>query len=100
MMKNHTVEPRFEHAMSVLGKRWSGLIIYSLLNGPVRSNKIQSTLGISGRLLSSRLKELEDQKIVQRKVYPEYPVRVEYSLTEKGQALEPAFNELKKWSNK
>lgn len=100
MMLNHTIEPRFEHAMSILSKKWNGLIIYLLLNGPVRSSKIQSTLGISGRVLSIRLKEFEEQEIIQRKVYPEYPVRVEYSLTEKGQALEPVFNELKRWSKK
>lgn len=98
-MRNHTVEPNFIHAMSILSKRWNGLIIYLLLNGPLRPSKIQVSIGISGRVLSSRLKELEKQKNIERKVYPDYPIRVEYSLTEKGRSLEPVFKELERWSN-
>lgn len=66
-MRNHTVEPNFIHAMSILSKRWNGLIIYLLLNGPLRPSKIQVSIGISGRVLSSRLKELEKQKILKEK---------------------------------
>lgn len=98
-MNNHTVEPRFEYAMNLLSKKWNGMIIYLLLNGPVRPSKIQLTLGISARMLSIRLKELEKQNIIQRKVYPEYPVVVQYCLTEKGQALKPVFKEVEKWAN-
>lgn len=98
-MENHSNE-RFKLAMRIFGKRWNGLIISLLLNGPIRPSGIRSTLGISGKVLSNQLKELEAEDIIERKVYPDYPVRVEYSLTEKGQALEPVFKELKKWSDK
>lgn len=90
--------PRFEKAMRMMGQRWTGLVIYQLLTGPQRFCSIESSLPISGRLLSERLKELEHEGIVKREVFPETPVRIEYSLTEKGMALEPLLRELEKWS--
>jgi DNA-binding HxlR family transcriptional regulator len=90
--------PRFEKAMRMMGQRWTGLVIYQLLSGPQRFCFIESSLPISGRLLSERLKELEQEGIVKREVFPETPVRIEYSLTEKGMALEPLLRELEKWS--
>jgi DNA-binding HxlR family transcriptional regulator len=90
--------PRFEKAMSLLSQRWTGLVIYQLLNGPRRFCTLESSMGISGRVLSERLKDLEIQGIVKREVYPETPVRIEYSLTEKGLALEPLMKEIEKWS--
>ncbi|MFG6116114.1 winged helix-turn-helix transcriptional regulator [Halobacillus sp. MO56] len=90
--------PKFEKAMSILSKRWTGLVIYQLLSGPQRFCTIESSIGISGRLLSDRLKHLEDEGIVKRDVYPETPIRIEYSLTEKGVALQPLMKELEKWS--
>jgi DNA-binding HxlR family transcriptional regulator len=82
----------------MMGQRWTGLVIYQLLTGPQRFCSIESSLPISGRLLSERLKELEHEGIVKREVFPETPVRIEYSLTEKGMALEPLLRELEKWS--
>ncbi|PLR84816.1 winged helix-turn-helix transcriptional regulator [Bacillus sp. V33-4] len=90
--------PRFEKAMSILSQRWTGLIIYQMLSGPQRFCTIESAIGVSGRLLSERLKELENQGIVNREVFPETPVRIEYSLTEKGLSLEPLMREIEKWS--
>lgn len=90
--------PRFEKAMKMIGQRWTGLVIYQLLTGPQRFCSIESSLPISGRLLSERLKELEQEGIVKREVFPETPVRIEYSLTEKGMALEPLLREVEKWS--
>ncbi|MFB6467097.1 winged helix-turn-helix transcriptional regulator [Cytobacillus sp. Hz8] len=98
-MKHHLLCPRFEKAMNILGQRWTGLIIYQLISGPQRFCHIESSLPISGRLLSERLKSLEKEGIVKRDVYPETPVRIEYSLTEKGRSLEPVLRELEKWSN-
>lgn len=74
------------------------MIIYQLLTGPQRFCTIESSIGISGRVLSERLKDLENQGIVKREVYPETPVRIEYSLTDKGLALEPLMSEIEKWS--
>ncbi|KOS66991.1 HxlR family transcriptional regulator [Lysinibacillus contaminans] len=90
--------PRLAKAMDLIGKRWTGLILYQLLDGPQRFNEIESALPISGRLLSERLKELEKEGLVVRKVYTEVPVRVEYSLTEKGQALEGAIRNIESWA--
>ncbi|HWL22719.1 MAG TPA: helix-turn-helix domain-containing protein [Ureibacillus sp.] len=97
-MKEICICPRLAKAMDLLGKRWTTLILYQLLEGPQRFNEIESSLPISGRLLSERLKELEKEGIVQRAVYSEVPIRVEYSLTEKGLALEGAIREIEKWS--
>lgn len=83
-----------------MSQRWTGLVIYQLLSGPQRFCSIESSLPISGRLLSERLKDLEQEGIVKREVFPETPVRIEYSLTEKGMALEPLMRELEKWSTK
>lgn len=90
--------PRFEKAMSLMSQRWTGLVIYQLLTGPKRFCTLESSMGISGRVLSERLKDLENQGIVKRDVYPETPVRIEYSLTEKGTALQPIMKEIEKWS--
>lgn len=97
-MKELTLCPRLSKAMELIGKRWTGLIIYQLLEGPKRFNAIEQSLPISGRLLSERLKELEKEDIVIRTMYSEVPVRVEYCLTDKGRALEAAIREIEQWS--
>lgn len=97
-MKETSLCPRMAKAMELLGKRWTTLILYQLLEGPQRFNEIESALPVSGRLLSERLKELEKEGLVERKVFLEVPIRVEYSLTDKGSALEGAIREVEKWS--
>ncbi|MBT2757353.1 winged helix-turn-helix transcriptional regulator [Mesobacillus foraminis] len=97
-MDQSLICPRFEKAMSLMSQRWTGLVIYQLLTGPKRFCTLESSMGISGRVLSERLKDLETQGIVKREVYPETPVRIEYSLTDKGLALEPIMKEIEKWS--
>ncbi|MER2108229.1 MAG: helix-turn-helix domain-containing protein [Solibacillus sp.] len=97
-MKETSLCPRLSKALDLIGKRWTALIIYQLLEGPQRFNAIEAALPISGRLLSERLKELEKEGIVGRKVYSEIPIRVEYSLTEKGRSLEATVREIETWS--
>ena len=97
-MNQSEICPRFEKAMGLLSQRWTGLVIYQLLTGSKRFCTLESSMGISGRVLSERLKDLETQGIVKREVFPETPVRIEYSLTDKGQALEPIIREIEKWS--
>jgi DNA-binding HxlR family transcriptional regulator len=93
--------PRFEAAFEFLGKRWTGLIIRSLLSGPKRFSDIQAIIpNLSARMLTERFKELEEQGIISRTVYPEMPVRIEYELTEKGKDLEKAMDEIQKWAEK
>ena len=90
--------PRYHQAIEIIGRRWTGAIIRALLAGDTRFSQIRSTIpGLSDRLLSERLKELEAEGIVERRVLDGSPVRVEYSLTEKGKALEPAVRALKDW---
>jgi len=90
--------PRFEKAMRLLSQRWTGMIIYQLLSGPQRFCNIEATVGISGKVLSERLKDLESEGIIKREIYPETPVRIEYSLTDKGLAFEPIMRDIEKWS--
>jgi DNA-binding HxlR family transcriptional regulator len=97
-MNKSQICPRFEKAMSIISQRWTGLVIYQLLTGPQRFSTIESAIGISGRVLSERLKDLEQEGIVKRDVFPETPVRIEYSLTEKGLSLEPLMKDIEKWS--
>ncbi|GAB7056512.1 helix-turn-helix domain-containing protein [Paenibacillus sp. YK5] len=98
-MEQSSLCPRFEKGMQIISKRWIGLIIHQLLSGPQRFCTIEDALpNISGRLLSERLKDLEHEGIVRREVFPETPVRIEYSLTKKGLALEPVIREIEKWS--
>lgn len=97
-MNESNLCPRLAKAMDLIGKRWTGLILYQLLDGPQRFNEIETALPVSGRLLSERLKELEKEGLVARKVYSEVPVRVEYSLTDKGWALEGAIRNIESWA--
>lgn len=94
----NTLCPRFEKGIQIASKRWACLIINQLLDGPQRFCAIETSLRISGRLLSERLKELEQEGIVQRMVYSETPVRIEYSLTDKGRAFEEVLRSLNNWS--
>ena len=75
-------------SFDLLGKRWSALIVQDLIGGPRRFREILGDLGrINDKVLSQRLKELEGRGIVKRRLFPEVPVRVEYTLTEKGRGL-------------
>ncbi|QGQ94615.1 transcriptional regulator [Paenibacillus psychroresistens] len=98
-MVEHQLCPKFEAAFEILGKRWTGLIIKVLLDGPKRFKDISESInGMSDRMLSERFKELEMTGILVRHVYPETPVRIEYELTEKGRALHFTMNEVQKWA--
>ena len=89
----------YHRAVELVGKRWTGAILSVLMDGPLRFSEIgQLVPDLSDRLLSERLKELETEGIVERRVIDETPVRVEYALTEKGRALEPAVAALKEWA--
>lgn len=85
--------------LDVIGTKWTFLIIRDLLiEGTLRfSDLLKSLEGISPKTLSLRLKELEEQGLLVRKVYPEVPPRVEYTLTERGRRLESVFIELKRF---
>jgi DNA-binding HxlR family transcriptional regulator len=93
--------PRFFHAVELVGRRWTGVILRTLLSGPARFHEIRDAIpDISDRMLSERLRELEAEGIVTRSVIPETPVRVEYALTEKGRSLEGAIVALGQWAER
>lgn len=92
---------RFHQAVELIGGRWTGAIIRTLLRGRTRYGLIKAAIpDITDRMLSERLKSLEAEGLVTRSVVPESPVRVEYELTEKGRSLEPALNELGQWAER
>ena len=92
---------RFHRASELIGRRWTGAIIFVLL----KSRCLFAVLGaaipdITDRMLSDRLRELEAEGIIERTVVPETPVRVEYALTKKGRALLPAIDAMTDWAHK
>lgn len=92
--------PKFEEAFQLLGKRWVGIIIRVLEAGPTRFNEIAEQIpDISKKMLTERLKDLEEQGMLKRDVTPTTPVRITYTLTEKGQAITPALTEVQKWAD-
>jgi len=94
--------PKLHEAVELIGKRWSGAIIVVLLEGGAMrfSGIAQAIPQLSDRLLSERMKELEARGIVERRVQPDSPARVEYELTEMGHELAPALQQLKSWSHR
>jgi DNA-binding HxlR family transcriptional regulator len=93
--------PHFHAAVEMIGKRWTGAIVCALTERPMRFGELgRAVPGLSDRLLSQRLRELEGQGIVRREVEAGTPVRVTYSLTEAGQDLQPAIGELKRWGRR
>jgi DNA-binding HxlR family transcriptional regulator len=92
--------PRYERAVQILGKRWTAMIVRTLLPRPRRFGEMTEVIGgLSDRLLSQRLKELESCGIVERRVYPETPVRIEYVLTEKGRHLQHVVEAIQRWAD-
>lgn len=93
--------PKFEDAFELLGQRWTGLIIRSLLNDQKRFSDILATIpNMSARMLTKRFKELEEQGIVIRTVYSETPVKIEYKLTKKGKDLSKVMDKVQEWADK
>ena len=94
--------PRLHETVELVGKRWSGAIVYVLMQGgTMRFSQIAHAVpALSDRLLSERLKELESRGIIERRVSDGSPVKVEYELTERGRDLRDALAELKAWGDR
>lgn len=93
--------PSYRHAIEIIGRRWTGAILRAMLTGSSRFSEILAEIpGLSDRMLSERLKELEAEGIVERRVTPSVPVRVDYVLTEKGSALGEVIVDVAEWSTK
>lgn len=93
--------PDFHAAIELIGRRWAGAILWALAERPHYFAELTSSVpGLSDRLLSRRLRELEAAGLVERSVHDGTPARVSYALTEKGRSLGPALSELKDWARR
>lgn len=93
--------PHFHAAIELIGRRWTGAILCALIESELRFADISRAVpGVSDRLLSTRLRELEAEGLVERSVEPGSPVKVSYQLTRKGADLEPAIRELRGWAGR
>ncbi len=93
--------PKFHHAVELIGRRWTGAIVRAMLSGVTQFSGLRESVpGLSDRMLSERLKELEAEGIVLRTVIPEMPVRITYALTEKGRALSDVLDAISLWAER
>ena len=84
----------------IIGAKWTAILVHDLSEGPRRFSELEhSCCGISPRTLSERLRALEDEEIVVRRSYAESPPRVEYELTDKGEALLPIIDEMRRFGH-
>jgi DNA-binding HxlR family transcriptional regulator len=92
--------PQYHHAVELIGKRWTGVILRTLIAGLSRYAEIRAAVPhLSDTMLGQRLRELEAEGIVTREVAPGPPIRVDYRLTEKGRALDEAITALSNWAD-
>ncbi len=92
----------FEYALNIISGKWRGLVIYYLhLNGTMRFSELRRELnGITQKMLTQTLRFLETEEIINRKVYPVVPPKVEYTLTDKGKSLLPVLESLQEWGKR
>ncbi len=92
--------PTYNRAAQIIGSRWAGAVVRAMLGGATRFSEIRQAIdGITDRVLSKRLKDLEDEGILTRQVFAETPVRIEYHLTEKGKALARVVDAMTEWAD-
>lgn len=90
---------KYKTAFNILGKKWTGLILRVLQEGPMKFSDISNLIPeMSDKMLGERFRELEAKGLIVRNVYSTIPVRIEYELTDKGRALKPVFEEVQKWA--
>ncbi len=93
--------PHYHRAVELIGRRWTGAIVRALMNDVHRfSDLVETVPGLSDKMLSERLKELEQEGVVRRRVYAETPVRIEYELTDKGRDLQSVIDAVSGWAGR
>ena len=99
-MKNELPACPVEITMGLIGDKWKVLIIRDLLTGTKRFGELKKSLtGITQKVLTNNLRQMEASSLINRKVYAEVPPRVEYSLTETGLSLKPILDSMVQWGN-
>lgn len=99
-IKEKKISCPVERTLNIIGKKWAALIIRDLLSGKKRFGQLLSSLsGISPRTLSARVNELEAHGVIIKRVFAEVPLRVEYSLTERGRGLHFIIEQMAAWGN-
>ncbi|MEH6849000.1 winged helix-turn-helix transcriptional regulator [Bacillus pseudomycoides] len=89
-----------EVTLDVIGGKWKGVILFHLINGEIRFNQFLRLMpGLTQRMLTRQLRELEADGVIHREVYKEVPPKVEYSLTEFGKSLVPIILMMRDWGN-
>jgi len=108
MLEEEKIEKKYDKAndcpiaatIDVIGGKWKPIIIWILMDDSKRFGELHKSIpGITIKVLSRQLKELETDGIINRKAYPEVPPKVEYSLSEKGRSLTGIMQQLARWSN-
>ncbi len=100
MAKTYTNCP-VEYTASIIGNKWKIIILRDLLTGTKRYNELnRSVVGISAKVLTENLRDLEKDGIIKRKVYPVVPPKVEYSLTNKGLELKEVLEQMRIFGEK
>ena len=90
-----------ETTLDVIGGKWKGIILYHLISGTKRFNEFRRLMpALTQRMLTLQLRELEEDGVVHREVYPVVPPKVEYSLTEFGMTLKPIIMLMQEWGTK
>lgn len=98
---NETSCQLYRQAIEFIGKRWTGIIIYQLFDGPKRYHELLTAIdGISDRLLSERLKDLEEEGVLIKRIIAEAPKKVEYELTPPGHEFKDVFKVVLGWAEK
>ena len=88
-----------EATINVIGGRWKVPIVWHLFTGTMRFSELRRALpDVTPKMLTQQLRELEDDGVVRRKVYPQVPPKVEYSLTDRGLSLKPVVQSMCRWS--
>lgn len=86
------------YTMSLIGTKWKPLVLFHLLEGPLRSGVLQKKVPeISNKMFTQTVRELEKDGLISRKVFPVVPPKVEYKLSDRGQSLESILRSLDKW---
>lgn len=89
-----------EATLSLIDGKWKGVILFHLVQGTLRFNQIRRLIpDVTQRMLTNQLRELEVDGLIDRRVYPQVPPKVEYSLSPRGRSLEPVITALKLWGD-